>query len=372
MQVREVQLTGRKFTWSNKQSSLTLSRIDRVFCTPTWEELYAQSHIQPISSLISNHCPLLLTSSNIPKFKPRFRFESHWVSMPSFHEKVHEAWNKEVPPNFNHLVTSHIKLSRTTKAIRRWYISLVPQGRLAGVICREVINQLERARENKALTPHEGNLVKQLKHILLGLVAIEKSRARSKSRITWLRKGGEQNYIHSLQTENSVALRQRDKQDIVYNHYLEHIGSHIPRSCLLNLARLRWQSQDLECLYVPFTEEELKSVISEAPKEKASGPDGFIGIYFVHCWETISGDIVRVVHQFYQLNQQGLHFLNQALVVLIPKKENPQGITYFMPISLTHNFAKIISKLLASRLGPKLEHLISVNQSAFITTKMYS
>jgi hypothetical protein len=35
-------------------------------------------------------------------------------------------------------------------------------------------------------------------------------------------------------------------------------------------------------------------------------------------------------------------------------------------ISLSHSFAKIITKLLTNRHAPKLEQLISVNQTAFI------
>jgi hypothetical protein len=35
-------------------------------------------------------------------------------------------------------------------------------------------------------------------------------------------------------------------------------------------------------------------------------------------------------------------------------------------ISLTHNFTKLLSKLLASRLGPHLDHIISTNQITFI------
>jgi hypothetical protein len=73
-----------------------------------------------------------------------------------------------------------------------------------------------------------------------------------------------------------------------------------------------------------------------------------------------------VIDQFYVMNLQGLHFLNQAFVVFILKNSNPQRITDYRPISLTHNFTKILSKLLANRLGPELEQLISVNQTVFI------
>jgi hypothetical protein len=60
----------------------------------------------------------------------------------------------------------------------------------------------------------------------------------------------------------------------------------------------------------------VKKVIMEAPKEKAPGPDGYIGRFFSHCWDIIKEDTLKAVEQFYDMNQQGLHFLNEALVVL--------------------------------------------------------
>jgi hypothetical protein len=63
---------------------------------------------------------------------------------------------------------------------------------------------------------------------------------------------------------------------------------------------------------------------------------------------------------------RGFHKLNRALVTLIPKKLDAEGIGDFQPISLVHSFAKLFSKLLAIRLRPKMELLVSANQSAFI------
>jgi hypothetical protein len=66
------------------------------------------------------------------------------------------------------------------------------------------------------------------------------------------------------------------------------------------------------------------------------------------------------------MNQQDLHFLNQATVVFIPKKSQPERVTDFTPISLIHSFAKLLFKMLANRLAPKLKNLISHSQNAFI------
>jgi hypothetical protein len=69
------------------------------------------------------------------------------------------------------------------------------------------------------------------------------------------------------------------------------------------------------------------------------------------------------------MNQQNLHYHNQAHVVLIPKVSDPQNVLDYRPIILSHSFAKIVSKILTNRLGPELNHLISVNQTAFIKSR---
>jgi mannosylglycoprotein endo-beta-mannosidase len=52
--------------------------------------------------------------------------------------------------------------------------------------------------------------------------------------------------------------------------------------------------------------------------------------------------------------------------VLIPKKEGAEEVSDFRPISLIHTIAKIIAKLLALRLAPFMNELVSNAQSAFI------
>jgi hypothetical protein len=61
LEVREIQLLGRWFTWSNRQGSPTMTRIDRTFCTVPWEESHSDPPPQVLSSSASDH-PIHLTS----------------------------------------------------------------------------------------------------------------------------------------------------------------------------------------------------------------------------------------------------------------------------------------------------------------------
>jgi hypothetical protein len=69
----------------------------------------------------------------------------------------------------------------------------------------------------------------------------------------------------------------------VFNHFLNHIGSHVPRRNNLKLEDLDWQPRDMQHLEVPFAEDEVKLVIMNTPKEKAPESDGYIGRFFAHC-----------------------------------------------------------------------------------------
>jgi hypothetical protein len=161
-------------------------------------------------------------------------------------------------------------------------------------------------------TPHRGekqNLIKDLKIRILGLSVLEKSRARQKSRLTWLRLEDantkyfhlmanarkRKNFIHSLNTDNGMALAHQEKQLAIYNHYLKHTRTYTPRSCLLNFAELGWKQNQLSHLELPFSESEVHTVIKEALKDKAPRPDGFIGSFFCECWELIKEDCYSLV-----------------------------------------------------------------------------
>lgn len=75
---------------------------------------------------------------------------------------------------------------------------------------------------------------------------------------------------------------------------------------------------------------------------------------------------MRVIDLFGNLHVGNLHWLNSANVILLPKKEGAEGISNYRPISLFHAIAKIIAKVLALRLAPLMNNLVTHAQSAFI------
>lgn len=83
LELKELHLNGRRFTWSSETDNPTLSQIDHIFCTRDWELAHPA-----ISTSDSDHCPMLLTC--VPFHIPYegFRFESSWTRLPGFMELV--------------------------------------------------------------------------------------------------------------------------------------------------------------------------------------------------------------------------------------------------------------------------------------------
>ena len=78
LDLKEIPLNGRRFTWSNQRENPTLVKLDHVFCSTCWEEAFPDCFLYSSASETSDHCPLILKLSLDLKGKRRFHFESFW------------------------------------------------------------------------------------------------------------------------------------------------------------------------------------------------------------------------------------------------------------------------------------------------------
>jgi hypothetical protein len=91
--LKEIHLNGHLFTWSNERSHPTLEQIDRAFASNDWNNLFLNHAMQSLSSLYSDHVPLLLSIDDKFCGKKRFHFRSFWPTFEAFLEVMERAWH---------------------------------------------------------------------------------------------------------------------------------------------------------------------------------------------------------------------------------------------------------------------------------------
>jgi hypothetical protein len=188
LQLEELHLSGRLFTWSNGRDQPTLERLDRAFASLEWLEQFSSYHLQCLSSDCSDHAPLLLVLNSEPWARPRFRFDQYWTRIEEFVVVVKTAWggrlvNADVCRCLDH------KLRALAKALQSWRTSCVGNIRLQLAAARAVIYELDLAQESRPLSSEEILLRRELKTNTLGLASLECSMAQQRARSRHLREG---------------------------------------------------------------------------------------------------------------------------------------------------------------------------------------
>ena len=92
----ELPLKGRRFTWSNKQLSPLLERLDWFLTSALWTVTYPNIFASSVVNETSDHTPCVITIlTAIPKTSI-FRFENYWMEHEEFMPLVQHTWASSV------------------------------------------------------------------------------------------------------------------------------------------------------------------------------------------------------------------------------------------------------------------------------------
>ncbi|KAK1580093.1 hypothetical protein QYE76_072040 [Lolium multiflorum] len=253
----------------------------------------------------------------------RFQFERFWIKLEGFEDAVRSAWDVVVgdPDPFWRLTA---KLKRTARSLLSWSDKKVGSVKLQLMIAREVVFRLDVAMESRQLSPDERRLRAHLKYAYLGLASLERTMARQRAKIAWLKEGDantaffhqhaaycrQKNVIHSLQVGGAVISDQAAMAEAAFTHFEGLLGTSVERQHSLDLDFLDIHSEDLAELEAVFTEDEIWEVIRRLPGCKAPGPDGFTAEFLQKCWGVIKGDFMEAFDKLFTLCGRGFQGLN--------------------------------------------------------------
>ncbi|XP_066333398.1 uncharacterized protein [Miscanthus floridulus] len=216
VEAKEIPLLGRKYTWSNERSSPTLVRLDRAFCCVDWEDIFPDDVLQ---------------SSSL--------------------EAVQQNWNAPVSSSCA-VERLFLKLQRLSQDLQKWGQRKIGNVKLQLGIAKEILHHLEIARDSRDLSPSEEWLRKKLKLHCLGLASLERTIARLRSRVLYLKEGDantsffhrqaryrkKKNFIAKLQVGDQTVADQEDKQEAVLQFYENLLGTAEEREYTIDFAEI--------------------------------------------------------------------------------------------------------------------------------------
>jgi hypothetical protein len=152
----------------------------------------------------------------------------------------------------------------------------------------------------------------------------------------------------------------------MFQFFDDLLGKAPARSNSINFALLDLPTCNLAELCERFTEAEVWAVIRALLLDKAPSPDGFIERFLQSTWHINRFDVMCVFDALWQSDWRNLHGINDTLITLIPKSDEAASLRDYRPISPIHLIGKLLSKVLANRLAPRLHELVHCSQSVFI------
>ncbi|WVZ53763.1 hypothetical protein U9M48_004664, partial [Paspalum notatum var. saurae] len=157
--LRELELSGRQFTWANNLSNQTFEKLDRILVTTEWETKYPKATVQTLTREISDHTPLFLNSGDEDSTPPHsdFKFELGWLLREGFFDMVKDVWSS-IDVGSSPLDRWQAKIRKLRQYLRGWAKNTGGVYKREKKLLLEKLDELDKKSEHTQLDNDELNL----------------------------------------------------------------------------------------------------------------------------------------------------------------------------------------------------------------------
>ena len=377
---RRVHPDSRQYTWSHlRENRVSLARLDRIYCFKHLFNLVQDCFIMP--AVFSDHS-LLLCKVLIRNFKPKsayWHFNSVLVHDKSFREVLEYFWGvfRQRKGDFS--------------SLRQWWdhgkiqIQLLCKQHTLN-ITRDItrsMRELETDIVELESTENRGCIesLKEKKMALANLLSVKVQGALVRSRYQNIRdmdapssfffslekKNGQRKVIHTLLSDTGQEIKEPSQiRRRAVGFYTELYGSeYVYEQRLMEgfCEGLPQVSKETNSrLAAPLCMQELQAALQAMQGHRAPGIDGLTAEFYRAFWGILGQDVLDVFNECLASGSLPVS-CRRAVLTLLPKKGNLQDIKNWRPVSLLCVDYKILSKVLASRLGRAMEEVIHRDQT---------
>jgi hypothetical protein len=294
LNLRELKLSNRKFTWANSRNTPTYETLDRILASTEWEAKFPRSTVQALSREFSDHTPLLLdTGSGTHGCKqPLFKFELGWLLRDGFHGLVADVWHKAARGR-TPLQRWQYKIQKVRQFLRGWARNESGKYKKEKVDLIRRTAELDIKAETQTLSRSELDLKHQLKERLAQLLREEELKWYQRAKTTKLLHGDcNTKYFHlvangkqrktrifQLEQEEGIVVGEEKLKSYITAYYKKLFGASEKNNFSLvetyrdDIPQVSIEENDI--LTSIFTEHEVKAAVFQMEHNKAPGPDGF-------------------------------------------------------------------------------------------------
>eukprot|EP00253_Pinus_taeda_P021713 PITA_21713 len=339
----------------------------------------------PLSPTWDNGRPILLEWQD-PAFKKgySFKFNRVFLNDPAFNKFISSKWADLQVSNKALLTTFREKIQALRISAKEWQIRKIKKD------CRDLssiqteLESLSSSSSWSSMSFDKKNKIRELSMRKNDLLLKEELSWRLKSRALWLKEGDRNSkFFHSfanarwksisiwnirdsggnlLSSQEEIA---KEATSFFQNQYKRGHSSLHDMFWAAESVPTMFDPQAYEDFIKPVSEDELLSAMKAFKKDRSPGSDGWPIEFFIHFYDLFKRDLLRMV----EASRMSGHIhssLSSTFIALIPKKKESASLHDFRPISLCNSLFKIISKIIAVRLKPALNHFISRDQHAFL------
>nr|CAD1829964.1 unnamed protein product [Ananas comosus var. bracteatus] len=377
--------SGPSFTWCNNRCWVERiwRRIDRALATSSWLLRYPECRVDHLPRTGSDHAPLLVSlHQHTTRHARIFRFEHFWMEYATVQEIVASIFNEDSVHKL------HNNLSKLQRDVLRW--NKLSLGKLENIsdMLKQEISMLEQSESDGTFTSQQVERLRSLYNHHAAIMRQIETKWRTKSRIRWLRDGDQnthffhmatlvrrrRNRITSLVLDNGIRISDEPNLMMAFSIFYTNLWDYNFNgfSADMDIEGFPTISSDVhDMLVAPFTIDEVKAALWSMPTGKAPGPDGYPVEFYRRYWENVAPTIMRELHSFQSTGLLPIEWA-RTFIVLIPKKENPERVSDYRPISLCNVCYRLLAKILVNRMKSLLPSLIGIEQSAFVPTRNIS